>query len=225
MARRTKEDAQATRQRLLDAALQVFDEKGVAGASLADIAQAASLTRGAIYWHFKDKADLFDAMLRRATQPLDDAWRQACCEDIEPAQALQGIVNFFALVVHTVHEEPAVRKAFDIALYKVECVGELVDIRQRRLLGFKDFTAHMERQLLMAAQYANVQLPIAASSACVALYAMLQGMLHTWLLFSENGFDVRREGVNTVVLYLKGLGLNACERNSLNIPKSLETAG
>ena len=48
MARRTKEDAEATRNKLLDAALEVFYAKGVAGASLTDVAVAASVTRGAV---------------------------------------------------------------------------------------------------------------------------------------------------------------------------------
>ena len=70
MARRTKEDAEATRNKLLDAAAEVFFVKGVAGASLSEVAQAAGLTRGAIYWHFKDKVDLFDALMQRTTLPL-----------------------------------------------------------------------------------------------------------------------------------------------------------
>ena len=57
MVRRTKEDAVATRNSLLDAAERVFYDKGVSRASLGDIAQAAGATRGAIYWHFKDNAD------------------------------------------------------------------------------------------------------------------------------------------------------------------------
>ena len=71
MARRTKEDADATRQALLDAAEAVFYAKGVGRASLAEIAQAAGATRGAIYWHFKDKVDLFNAMMDRVTLPLE----------------------------------------------------------------------------------------------------------------------------------------------------------
>lgn len=58
LARRTKEDAFATRNSLLDAAEQVFYEQGVARASLNEIAQRAGATRGAVYWHFKDKLDL-----------------------------------------------------------------------------------------------------------------------------------------------------------------------
>lgn len=53
MARRTKEDACATRNSLLDAAEQVFYEQGVARASLNEIAQRAGATRGAVYWYFK----------------------------------------------------------------------------------------------------------------------------------------------------------------------------
>ena len=71
MARRTKENAIATRSSLIDAAEQVFCEKGVSRASLSDIAQAAGATRGAIYWHFKDKLDLFGAMMDRVTLPLE----------------------------------------------------------------------------------------------------------------------------------------------------------
>ena len=71
MARRTKADAQATRNALLDAAERLFEEKGVSRTSLNDIAVAAGATRGAIYWHFKDKADLFNAMMERATLPME----------------------------------------------------------------------------------------------------------------------------------------------------------
>src|SRR5256885_1645441 len=68
LARRTKEDAFATRNSLLDAAEQVFYEQGVARASLNEIAQRAGATRGAVYWHFKDKLDLFYAMLDRSEE-------------------------------------------------------------------------------------------------------------------------------------------------------------
>ena len=71
MARRTKADAQTTRNNLLDAAEQLFQLRGVSHTSLNDIAVAAGTTRGAIYWHFKDKADLFNAMMERVTLPLE----------------------------------------------------------------------------------------------------------------------------------------------------------
>eukprot|EP01031_Cornospumella_fuschlensis_P049721 gene49721-60863_t len=67
------EDALATRNSLLDAAELLFQAQGVSRTSLNDIAKHAGTTRGAIYWHFKDKADLFNAMMERVTLPLEQS--------------------------------------------------------------------------------------------------------------------------------------------------------
>ncbi len=62
MARKTKAEAQETRGKILDAAIDVFLTKGVARASLEEIAETAGVTRGAVYWHFKNKRDIFQAL-------------------------------------------------------------------------------------------------------------------------------------------------------------------
>src|SRR4030095_9697440 len=71
MARRPKAEAAATRDALLDAALRVFRGRGVAHTSLEEVAAAAGVTRGAVYWHFKDKADLFTALCERVQLPME----------------------------------------------------------------------------------------------------------------------------------------------------------
>ena len=63
--RETKTEAQKTRQYLLDAALEVFWRDGVTRASLQAIAQEAGVTRGALYWHFKNKEDLFETLFEQ----------------------------------------------------------------------------------------------------------------------------------------------------------------
>ena len=63
--RRTKSEAEKTRQHLLDAALEVFWRKGVTSASLQEIAEEAGVTRGALYWHFANKEALFEALFVR----------------------------------------------------------------------------------------------------------------------------------------------------------------
>lgn len=60
MARKKKEDALVTRQRILDEALQTFAVQGVTSTSLSDIAKAAGVTRGAIYWHFSNKESIIE---------------------------------------------------------------------------------------------------------------------------------------------------------------------
>ena len=63
--RKTKTEAQKTRQHLLDTALEVFWRDGVTRASLQAIAQEAGVTRGALYWHFKNKEDLFETLFEQ----------------------------------------------------------------------------------------------------------------------------------------------------------------
>jgi len=62
MARKTKAEAQKTRQLLIEAAIEQFAVRGVANTTLTDIADAASLTRGAVYWHFSSKTEIFNAI-------------------------------------------------------------------------------------------------------------------------------------------------------------------
>jgi TetR/AcrR family acrAB operon transcriptional repressor len=207
MARRTKEDAEATRNRLLDAAQQVFHEKGVAGASLLEVAKAASLTRGAIYWHFKDKADLFDAMMQRATLPFERAWiGEHKIGNAEKVSALHSILGLLRMVLHSVSQDCSTRQVFDIALYKVECVGEMLDVRERRMLGVLRFTRQLEVELQLASQQEGIQLPLSAASAARGLHALFDGVLRAWLLHDAAPFDLEEEGMAAVTVYLQGLG-------------------
>lgn len=65
MARKTKEDAQKTRDQILDAAELVFYSKGFTLTTMADIAEAAMLSRGAVYGHYKGKLEVAIAMAER----------------------------------------------------------------------------------------------------------------------------------------------------------------
>ncbi len=206
MARRTKADAQITRSALLDAAEQLFDERGVSRTSLADIAQAAGTTRGAIYWHFADKAALFDAMVERATAALtpdlpdDDA-------PITIAQVCRGLLG--ALEEIALH--PHLRRVMRIAIHRVEYVGELDAIRARHLSSHRAWTARSERALALAFKtqlLANNQPPRMTSTlAAIGLQALVEGLLQSWLLDTD-AFDLVATGRSAVANWLRGLGLD-----------------
>ena len=89
--RRTKEEAEQTRNAILEAAVDVFTEKGVARATLEQIAKAANVTRGAVYWHFKNKTDIFmalhDELHRPFIQDLVDGLENT---DDDPLQSLKS---------------------------------------------------------------------------------------------------------------------------------------
>ena len=220
MARRTKEDADATRNALLDAAELVFYEKGVARASLNEIAQAAGATRGAIYWHFKDKVDLFNAMMDRVTLPLEEACNagEAACLT-EPLLRLRSVVE---RLLDNIESDTHTRRVFEIAMYRIEYVSELSGVRERHLAAHARFHALLARDLELAAQEASLALPMNVSKAAAGLQALFDGLLQSWMLGNAS-FDLLATGRATVEAYLRGLGFRvepACNNAAL-VPKRL----
>ena len=67
---RSSRRASKTRQRLLDAALYIFNTKGVDGCSIEDITESADVGKGTFYRHFMDKLDILKTLLEFATSDL-----------------------------------------------------------------------------------------------------------------------------------------------------------
>lgn len=88
--RRTKAEAAETRREILDAAARLFAANGTGVPAIEAVASSAGLTRGAVYWHFKDKQQLFTALWAQLNEPLDRMFADAL-DSAEPLQALRGI--------------------------------------------------------------------------------------------------------------------------------------
>lgn len=204
MARRTKEDANATRTRLIDAAESFFLQKGVSRASLNDIARAAGATRGAIYWHFKDKVDLFGAMMDRVTLPLEQEFIGVDPSvHTDPVQRLRAVM---AIVLGSLTQDERTRKVFEIALYKVEYVDDLMGLRERHLAACDAFTSRLAVDFELAASQFGVRLPVTPAEAAIGFHAVFDGLIRNWIL-GGGRFDLRMLGVASTDAYLLGLGL------------------
>lgn len=71
MARKTVEESEQTRIRLVEAGTRMFAEYGYAYSTLEDIAKCAGLSRGAVYWHFRGKGELLQSVLNASVLPLE----------------------------------------------------------------------------------------------------------------------------------------------------------
>ena len=202
MARCTKEKALETRDRILDAAEDVFHAKGVSNTSLADVADAAEVTRGAIYWHFKNKADLFDAMCQRIRLPM-----QTLCDAMtdenngDPLGELRAACRF--LFRETV-ENPHYNKVLDILMHKCEFVdpADPIFIRQQEWMQ----QGTVNKKLLLSNAIAKQQLPatLDVRLASVMLHSMISGLLTTWL-FAPASFDLMQDGGKIIDAYIETL--------------------
>lgn len=73
MARRAKVDAEKTRAKIIASALSLFVKKGYEHTTFNDIAAKLKMTKGAVYWHFKSKAELLEALLGEAMERFSAA--------------------------------------------------------------------------------------------------------------------------------------------------------
>ncbi|MFS2204377.1 TetR family transcriptional regulator [Variovorax sp. Varisp36] len=203
MARRTKEEALATRHRLLDAAELLFQAQGVSQTTLQQIAQQAGATRGAIYWHFKDKADLFNAMMERVILPLEALQKAAISPFIDDplAEIEDGMVHALTLMT----TDPQVRRVFDVATHKVEYTHDMASVQQRHLDARNACVSDFEKALRLAARRNHVKLPVPGHAAAQGLHALISGLIQNWLLDPE-AFDLVLTGRRTFRVYLAGLG-------------------
>ena len=122
MVRKTKEDTELTHAALLEAAGQVFFDKGVAQTTLNDIAVAAGMTRGAIYWHFKDKAALLQALFGQAMLPMEAMLAELdVCSEADPLGALRQMC---IQSLTTLAQSQQQQRIFSIMFHKCENIGE-----------------------------------------------------------------------------------------------------
>ena len=211
MARRTKEDALATRNKLLDSAEYLFQSQGVSRTSLQDIARRAGATRGAVYWHFTDKADLFNAMIERVTLPLEAAFSDDA--DLRPnsssvdVDALLKIRRATVEALRRIVNDAQTRRVFEVATQKVEYVDELRTVRQRHLAIRQSFVSRFEQSIESAAQQDGLLLPMPAALAARGFHALIDGLIQNWLL-DQKAFDLLDVGQCVMNIYLKGLGFS-----------------
>jgi TetR/AcrR family acrAB operon transcriptional repressor len=202
MVRRTKEEALETRDRILDTAEQLFSEKGVSRASLADIADAAGVTRGAIYWHFKNKQDLFSAMLARVALPMEEMVRRAADESAQdPLAALRACCIY---VLQQTASDPRCRRVFGIVAHKCEYVKEQRGLVKRDLQCRTQVMTMIERALRNAVRKGSLAQHVDVQRAAIGLQAYVDGLMHNWLL-EPNGYALAQEAEALVDIYFDGL--------------------
>jgi len=194
MARKTKEEAQATREGILDAAQVCFHEYGVAGTSLAMIGARAGFTRGAVYWHFKNKTEVLTAMLDRERVPFIERLRRTTsAKRTTPVVDLRSalIVSFQELA-----EDERLRNIREIMLrndLSVESLAmqELQRETSREELGI--FTAAFERARELGQLHDHVD----AETVARIVYTSLTGVFYSAMLEPEL-FEIQRDGVQTL---------------------------
>lgn len=183
MARKKKEDAQKTRQQLIEAAIEQFATRGVTNTTLTDIADAAQVTRGAIYWHFSSKSEIFNAIWEQQL-PLRDIIRERLpfTENDDPLRMLR---EQFIAALQYIAREPRQCALLQILYHKCEFNKELTsecDIRKRIGFNYDNVRVLLERCLAQGVIDPQVNIDM----TLIVFHGFFSGLIKNWLMNSDS---------------------------------------
>jgi len=201
MARRTKEEALVTRERLLDAAERVFLDRGVGHATLAEVADAAGVTRGAVYHHFDSKAELFEAMVARAEMPMDTAFAPA---EASVTDALGALRERVLNALQHLASSARVRRVFEVVFLRCEYTDELAAVEKRRLKEREHCLGLCGGLLEQAVAQGQLPRNTDTRAASLLLHTLVGGLMRDWVQ-APRSFDLRTAAPQLVDLFLAGL--------------------
>ena len=214
--RKTRKEALETRERLLDAAERVFRVRGVSRTSLAELATAAGVTRGAVYWHFKNKAGVFRAMCDRATSPFAAMIEQA--RATAAADPLATLRDLCISGLQWLATDARTQTVFGIILHKCERVDELAAPAPGHERDRTECTARVEGIVRQAAEAGQLGADPDVQMATRALNAFMTGVMHEWLLHPRT-YDLAAAAPMLVDVFLAGLRAQPPRRERRGTPR------
>jgi TetR/AcrR family acrAB operon transcriptional repressor len=191
MARKTKAEAEQTRRDILKAALDLFHAKGYTRTTLEEIARSAGVTRGAIYWHFKDKADLFNGLKNEIECSTETRVEDLLLLSVnELSDIRENILRLYRNLENDEH----FKKFFELIFLRAEFTEELQPV-------LNQFKIKMDRlQQKDTDDFSRLQQAgkISASHDCkqcaFVLRCLIIGSLNTWLIDYREFSIVERGG-------------------------------
>ena len=129
MARKTKQEAQVTRESVLVAALDLFSEKGYSRTTFDAIAKKIGMTRGAVYWHFDNKPALLAALI----EYFHERKEQMTGMRVPDIHTVEDLRKAFIAHARIVSEDAVTRKFEFFMNFQMEWSEELLTETHKKL--------------------------------------------------------------------------------------------
>ncbi|TGC06279.1 acrEF/envCD operon transcriptional regulator [Escherichia sp. E2593] len=178
-----------TRQELIETAIAQFAQYGVSKTTLNDIADAANVTRGVIYWHFENKAQLFNEMWLQ--QPsLRELIQERLTEGLEHDPFLQ-LREKLIVGLQYIAEIPRQQALLQILYHKCEFSDEmLAEAVIREKMGFNP---QILREVLQACQQqGDIAKSLDLDVVMIIIDGAFSGIVQNWLM-NIAGYDLYKQ--------------------------------
>jgi TetR/AcrR family acrAB operon transcriptional repressor len=196
MARKTKAEAALTRDRIVTCARQVFSREGVTNTSLEQVAKEAGVTRGAVYWHFRDKADLFMAVRQQTGTLLRFG-------DFQVGDALQRLEAGMQAALARLGTDRQALETYEVMLWKCEYVGAFAGVRQDLMSASSVFLSEATELYAEAVRLKLTPADLDPALAARETLCFYAGLLKLWLA-DEGGLTVRAEVRRLIARHVAG---------------------
>ena len=211
--RKTKEEAYQTRCNLLAAALTVFYERGVSKASLDEIAKTAGVTRGALYWHFKNKKDLFEALLQIHYANVEQQLEQVLHSD-QTTEPLDFLYNSVLQHFESLVNDHDFRKFNTILLYRCEQTQDNLSIVELTRQYHRRWDLLLHNIINECKRKQILDQKLNTERAVLSLISTISGLSASWL-DDPQAFDLMQHAPAII---------QACFDNLKNSPFLRDTA-
>lgn len=193
MARKTKQQALETRNHIIDAAIARFSEHGVSKTSLADIAAAAGVTRGAIYWHFKNKTDLLNEIWAQSESGLEDLESEYQLKyPSDPLSVMKAMVSY---VLEATAVDKRRRALLEIIFHKCEFVGEMTTLQMMQQTLYLECYEKIEDVLRQCIAVGQMPADLDTRRAAIVMRGYITGIMENWLFMPES-FDLSSDAAS-----------------------------
>jgi TetR/AcrR family transcriptional regulator, acrAB operon repressor len=199
--RRTKDEAAITRATLLKTALTVFSAKGYSAATLDDVAKAAKMTRGAIYWHFKSKADLYNTLVEEVSARGTAVVQQAIAEGGPLIEILRRI---FVRQCALIEEDKEARAVMELALFKTGLDPDLQAGRKNQLEAGNALIEGVAAAMQQGVAQGVLRNDIDPADMARAFIAFENGAIQVWLA-SPKSFSLKTSAESFADILIGGL--------------------
>lgn len=174
MARRTKEEAEQTRKDILQASLNMFCEKGYTRTTLDDIAKSINLTKGAVYWYFRNKPDILLALIQEDLKNTQEKLEK----NSPNPKTLEEMKDNFLFLADMVDNDANFRKLLYFLLFQMEWSVGLVNSFKDTLDEFKSKPINVIKQILVAEQNSGkIASDVDVNNMTCTIHAVWHGLL------------------------------------------------
>jgi AcrR family transcriptional regulator len=199
--KKTKEEAAHTRQEILDSALAVFSAKGYASATLEDIAGHAGVTRGAIYWHFKDKYELFCSLYEQLSDKIVRRTEEILAAENTPLKKIYSLMQESFVYME---ENQEFRSIEEISLYNAgikEEWKEIIAIHSKTFMFLKGTLINLLKEGIARGELKKSLDP---EVTALAMMSYVCGVKCMWLNHRDH-FSLKDIGEQIIQVFLNGL--------------------